>query len=87
MKIKKGYLLRETDTGAMVIPLNTEENMAGVITLNDVGAYLWQKMETETTAAALTEALLARYDVDRTTAAESVTEYVTQLRLGGFLEE
>ena len=87
MKIKPGFVLRIQDGVPMVIPLNTEENMAGVITLNEVGAFLWQQLEQGATCDGLREALLARYDVDAATAQESAEDFAAQLRECGFLDE
>ena len=85
MKLKDGFLLRNVAGQAVVLPLNDTVNLNTMITLNETGAFLWERLEKETDAAALVAALLSEYDVDEATAAESVDQFLEKLNDYGFL--
>lgn len=49
----------------------------GIMTLNDSGRYLWRKLEErDCTAAALVDALLEEYEVERSTATTDVDNFI-----------
>ena len=80
MKLKEGFLLRQV-AGQTVVLLDL--NM--MITLNETGAFLWERLQDETTEDALVEALLGEYDVDEATARKSVAAFAQKLNDNGFL--
>lgn len=80
MKIKDGFLLREVAGETVVIASGDDAvNLNLMISLNSTGKFLWEQLQTETTPDALTEALLATYDVDRETASRHVSLFVEKL--------
>ena len=85
MKLKKGFLLRQVAGQTVVLPAGGDLDLNMMITLNDTGAFLWQRMEEETDEAALVSALLAEYDVDEATAKMAVAGFVKKLNDNGFL--
>lgn len=85
MKIKEGFLLRQVAGQMVVLPSGNELDLNMMITLNDTGAFLWERLQSETDEAALVAALLAEYDVDEATAAKSVSAFVKKLDENGFL--
>lgn len=85
MKIKEGFLLREVAGQNVVLPAGADLDLNMMITLNDTGAFLWNRLQTDCDEAALTAALLAEYDVDAATAAASVAAFVQKLAKHGFL--
>lgn len=87
MKIKDGFLLREVAGSHIVVPLGGTADFGGMMTLNPVGAQLWAALETDTDEAALTEKILAEYDIDAPTAARDVHIFVEKLRATGLLED
>ncbi len=81
MKIKDGYLLREVAGSNIVVPIGEGAmDFSGVITLNDVGAFIWKSLEEDTTEAELVKKILAEYDIDEETAKSDVKEYIGSLR-------
>ena len=80
MKIKDGFILREIAGQTVVIPSDTRLDTSMMITLNDTGAFIWQQLQQETDVAAITQALLAEYDVDAETARSCVEAFVAKLR-------
>lgn len=85
MKLKDGFLLRQVAGQTVVLPVGGELDLNMMITLNDTGAFLWERLQTETDEAALVAALLAEYDVDRATAEKSVAAFLKKLNDNEFL--
>ncbi len=85
MKIKEGFLLRKIAGQTVALPAGGDLDLNLMITLNETGAFLWEKLQQETNAAALVAALLAEYDVDEARAAEAVSGFVNKLEANGFL--
>ena len=86
MKIKDGFLLRQVAGQTVVLPIGGDMDLNLMITLNDTGAFLWEKLQEETDEAALVAALLGEYDVDEATAKQAVTAFLAKLNENGFLE-
>lgn len=81
MKIKDGYLLREVAGTHIVVPIGAGAmDFSGVISLNEVGAFIWNQLESETTKEKILEALLSEYNVDRETALADIDEFIEKLK-------
>ena len=87
MKLNQTFLLRKVAGQTVVLPTSAELDLNTMITLNETGAFLWERLVEETDEAALVAALLAVYDVDAETAARSVAAFVNKLRENGLLAE
>ena len=85
MKLKEGFLLREVAGQNVVLPTGDDLDLNMMITLNDTGAFLWEKLQAEIDEDGLVAALLAEYDVDKETAHKSVQAFVAKLNENGFL--
>ena len=85
MKIKDGFLLRQVAGQTVVLPVGGGLDLNMMITLNDTGAFLWEKLQAEIDEDGLVAALLAEYDVDQETARKSVQAFVAKLNENGFL--
>ena len=85
MKLKDGFVLRTVAGETVVLPSGDATNFDMMITLNETGRFLWERLETETDEAALTKALLAEYDVTEERAAASVAAFVARLKELEFL--
>ncbi len=85
MKMKPGFILKTVAGETVALPTGGAVNMDMMITLNDTGRFLWEKLEQETTEEALTAALLAEYDVDEATAKQCVHDFVAKLKENDFL--
>lgn len=86
MKLKDGFVLRQVAGEYVAIPSGDEVDLNKMITLNETGAFLWERMSAETTQEALVEALLAEYEVGRDTAVRCVSDFVAKLEGYGFLD-
>ena len=85
MKLKDGFILWQVAGKTVVLPCDETLDLNMMITLNDTGAFLWEKLQEETTQEALAAALLGEYDVDEETAKASVAAFVEKLNANGFL--
>ncbi len=85
MKIKPGFILKTVAGETVALPTDGMVNLDMMITLNDTGRFLWEKLEQETSEEALAAALLAEYDVDEETARKSVHGFVEKLKENDFL--
>lgn len=85
MKLKDTFLLRQIAGQTVVLPTSAELDLNMMITLNETGAFLWERLVEETDEAALVCALLKEYDVDEATAAAAVKTFVKKLEENGFL--
>ena len=86
MKIKDGFILRSVAGQTVVLPTGDELDLNMMITLNETGTFLWERLQQDTDEAALVSALLAEYDVDEATAAKAVAGFVAKLNDNGFLD-
>lgn len=85
MKLKDGFVLRTVAGETVVLPSGDELDLNMMITLNDTGRFLWEKLEVGAEADQLVAALLAEYDVDEATARAAVERFVAKLNDHGFL--
>ena len=70
----------------IVLPSGDELDLNMMITLNDTGKFLWERLEIGAETEELVSALLAEYDVDEPTAKAGVERFVNKLNENGFLE-
>ena len=88
MKIKDGFLLRQVGGNNVVVPVGAQAvDFRCLITLNEVGAFLWLKLSVDCSVADLVEALLAEYDVTADIATADVERFVASLREKNLLDE
>lgn len=88
MKIKEGYLLREVAGSNIVVPVGEGSiDFSGVITLNEVGAFIWKVLEKGASKEEILEKMLSEYDVDPKTAENDINEYIQALRGAELIED
>ena len=88
MKVKKDYLLRNVAGSNIVVPVGEGSlDFSGVITLNEVGAFLWESLKEDTDLDGLVKALRSEYDVDEATARTDISEFLDKLRGADLLED
>lgn len=80
MKIKSGYIVRPV-AGSYVVVATGEKTVDfnGIMTLNETGNFLWEKLIDGATKEELVEAMLAEYDVDADTATADIERFLTKL--------
>ncbi len=86
MKRSLDFLLRDVAGTLVIVPVGKAVSaFPGMITLNGTGAYLWELLETDQTVETLTQALVARYEVDSEIARQDVETFVNKLQPTGAL--
>ena len=82
MYIREGFLVRKIIDDYIVVP--TGDNIvdfAATISLNESGAFLWNKLQSDCSEANLVEALLQEYEgLDEETAKHDVADFVALLQ-------
>ena len=79
--------MREVAGQIVVLPSGDDLDLNMMITLNEVGKFIWLQLENETDEAAIVSAILAEYDVDKATAEEAVAGFIKKLNEYGFLAD
>ena len=87
MKIKSDFLLKKIAGTNVVVPVRTRAvDFSGIIKLSDSGAFLWEILAKGAERDELIAALLDKYEVDETTAAEDVDRFIGKLKEADLLE-
>lgn len=86
LKLKDGFILRQIGEEVMVIPSGAALDLDMMITLNETGRFLWERLEVGTTEQTLIGQLQDEYEVDEATATSCVKAFVEKLNDYGFLE-
>ena len=85
LKLKDGFILREIGGDIMATHSGEELDLNMMITLNETGAFLWQRLQEETTEEAMLKDMLEEYEVEEATARKCITEFLEKLNEYGFL--
>ncbi|MGM9630815.1 PqqD family protein [Butyricicoccus sp.] len=88
MKATKDMILREVAGEHILVPTGEAAiQFQGVITLNDSGLLLWNRLQEDCTEAQLVDAVLEEYEIDAETAAADVRKFLEQMKQAGILLE
>lgn len=88
MKIANDFILREIAGEYIIVPTgSTALNFNGLITVNEVGLFLWKKLEQGVTREELLAGVLDEYEIDAETAKKDIDEFLNELKNGGILTE
>ncbi len=86
MKIKGSFVLKKILSDYIVVPVgNNLVDFNAVITLNETGAFLWEKLQNVTTKEALCDLMCEEYDIDKDTAMSDINEFAEKLNSAGIL--
>ena len=81
MKVSNEFILREIAGEYMLVPVGSAAaSFNGLITMNEVGCFIFNALRTEQTEDALVEQITAEYDVPARTALADLREFLDQLR-------
>ena len=81
MKVEKEFVLREIAGDNILVPVGeTALDFNGLITLNEVGAFLWNKLQNDITIDGLVQEVLNEYEVDEDTARKDILEFLDYLK-------
>ena len=81
MKIVKEYILREIAGDYIIVPVRAAAlEFNGMITVNETGAFLWEKLREGTTKEELLHAMLEEYEVSEKEAEADIQEFLQMLQ-------
>lgn len=87
MRIKPGFILRESAGENVAIPFDCEyETCGAILTLNQTAAFLWKQMQNDCTREDLGRALANEYKIDMTLADKAVETFLAELEKENLLE-
>ena len=87
MRAVKDYIMREIAGETILIPSGSAaKKFNGLITVNELGAFIWNALSEDLTLDALTERITEAYEVDAATARADASEFLDELRQVGALE-
>ena len=86
MIIKKELIKREIAGDTILVPVGKSVyDSNGLFALNELAAFLWDRLPEAETEEELCEAVLAEYEVSREEAAEDIAEFLKKLKEMGIL--
>ena len=81
MKIRKELIRREIAGDVILVPVGgTVLENNGLFALNELGAFLWDRIPVAADEDALVAAVLAEYEVDEATARTDTAQFLQKLR-------
>lgn len=81
MKTNPEFIARDIAGELVLVPIGTAaKNYGGLITCNEVGAFIWKKLENGKTMDELVNAILNEFEIDEKTAREDAEEFVGKLK-------
>lgn len=87
MKIKDGFVVRNVAGSNIVVPTGSARvDFNGIVTLNETGMFLWNKLENGAEKEKLLKAIMTEYDVDETTATTDINLFLDKLEGAGLVE-
>lgn len=86
MKIKPGFILKEVAGNYVVIALQDTLDFNKVITINETGAFIWDKISKDFDREEIISDIMKEYGIDQDTATFDFDEFVNSLQSAGILE-
>ena len=86
MRVSNDYIMRQIAGEFLLVPTGAAAaKFNGLITMNDVGRFIFQTLAEEHTVCEVAALITKEYDVDENTAIADTEEFVQQLRQIGAL--
>ena len=88
MTLNPDFIIQSMGDDTLLIPVDkAAESFHGLVRLNETAAFIVSQLGQDTTPAAIADAMLAEYEVDRPTAEANIAQILDQLRSVGALIE
>ena len=88
MRASQDFIRREIAGEYLLVPTGAAAaRINGLVTLNELGDYIFRKLADEQTEQSLLAAIVSEYDVDNETARADLRDFLSQMRQIGALEE
>lgn len=87
MKIKDGFMLRRFGENYIVVAVGDDaEDFNKLITLNTVGAFIYNLMEKDVTYEEIVSAVLDKYEADRKTVENDINKFLADGKKAGLID-
>lgn len=87
MKRNKDYIMRAIAGETLLVPTGAAaRDFSGLVTLNELGAFIWNHLDESASPEELVTRILAEYDVDAATARADTEEFLALLESRGMAE-
>lgn len=81
MEFKKEFILREIMGDVVLVPINqSTSQFNGLITVNELGKFIWENLEKVQDENDLLQLILDEYEVDRDVAKKDLDEFLQVLK-------
>ena len=81
MKLKMQFILRDIVGETVLVPINeSTSNFNGLITVNELGKFIWENLESSKDEEDLLHKILEEYEVEEKEAKEDLDEFLDKLR-------
>ena len=88
MKAKNGFVLRKVVDEQILMPVGDNiGQFNGTVLMNDVSAFVWEKLQEPVTKEELLQAVLSESEVDEETASRDLDELLEKFAGVGIIEE
>lgn len=87
MKIKDGFILKAVAGNYVVIALEESLDFNKVITVNEVGALIWEKLNDGMERKDIISHIAKEYNVDEETVSADFDEFILSLRESNIIED
>ena len=84
---RPGIVARRIGGETILVPTRRRAREMALFTLNEVGSFLWERLDGASDEDALVAAVTDAFEVDRETAAADVAVFLRDLRDGDLVEE
>lgn len=82
------FIKRKIGTQFVIVALGeATKRFNGMISVNETGSFIWDRLEKEITLDELTDAIVAEYEVDSETARTDAARFIETLKGVGALAE
>ena len=86
MKIEKEFVLREIAGEYILVPVgSTALELNGLITVNEVGVFIWKLLQNDVTLDEIVKAVLDEYDVEESVARKDAADFLAVLQENNIL--
>ena len=86
MKIEKEFVLREIAGEYILVPVgSTAMELNGLITVNEVGVFIWKLLQNDVTLDEIVQAVLDEYDVEESVARKDAADFLAVLQENNIL--
>ena len=84
---EEGILARRIAGETILVPTRRRAREMALFTLNEVGSYLWERLDGRTSEAELIAQLVQDFEIDTESAVEDLSLFLRDLRSAGCIRE